>query len=453
MIDAIRPDTPREVERRLTTQPNIIVFFTDQQRWDTVGCYGSNYGLTPNLDRFASKGVCFENTFSCQPICTPARACIQTGRFGTETGVFRNRIPLPKTEKTIANYLKDAGYETGYIGKWHLAITRDQPVPVELRGGYEYWLAADALEFSSRPYEGVLFDTDNQPVRFSKYRVDALTDYALDYLRSRTGEKPFMLYLSFLEPHHQNEMNRFVAPEGYAEKYRQLGAPSDLKEGEGDWREQLADYYGMCKRLDENFGRILAELDNLGLQENTVVIFTTDHGCHFKTRNDEYKRSCHEASIRIPLMIGGPGFRGGKVQTEMVSLIDMAPTILDIAGVDLPAAMRGHSVKRLLEGKAADWPEAVVVQISETEVGRALRTQRWKYGVNAPDKNGFVDPDSNIYYEAYLYDLQTDPFEQQNLVNCPEYQAIRSDLAAKLVKQLRDIGEKVSEIRPVNGLF
>lgn len=438
---------------QVTTQPNIIVFFTDQQRWDTVGCYGNNLGLTPNLDRFAAEGVRFEHTFSCQPICTPARACIQTGKFGTETGVFRNRIPLPRNEKTIAHYLKEAGYETGYIGKWHLAITRDQPVPAELRGGYEYWLAADALEFSSMPHEGVLYDTDNQSVRFEKYRVDALTDYAVDYLRGRTKEKPFMLYLSFLEPHHQNEMNRFVAPSGYAEQYKHLPASPDLKRGQGDWEENLADYYGMCKRLDENFGRILNELEVLGLREDTVVIFTTDHGCHFKTRNDEYKRSCHEASIRIPLVIGGSIFKGGKVQQEMVSLIDLAPTILDIAGMDIPDGMQGHSVKQLVEGKSEDWPEEVIVQISETEVARALRTVRWKYCVNAPDKNGFDDPDSDIYYEAYLYDLGADPYEQQNLVADGRYQAIREQLAGKLLKQLRDTGEPVKEIQPIRKIL
>ncbi|HBF37008.1 MAG TPA: arylsulfatase [Firmicutes bacterium] len=431
----------------LKTQPNILIFFTDQQRWDTVGCYGNNLGLTPNLDRLAGEGVRFENAFSCQPICTPARACIQTGRFGTETGVYRNRIPLPQTEKTIAHYLKAGGYETGYIGKWHLAITRDQPVPWNLRGGYEEWLAADALEFSSEPNGGILYDTDNFPIRFDKYRVDALTDFAVDYLRARKREKPFLLYLSFLEPHHQNNLNRFVAPDGYGKRFADLPAPLDLASGQGDWEENIADYYGMCRRIDENFGRILDELDRLGMRDDTVVIFTTDHGCHFKTRNDEYKRSCHEASIRIPLVMQGPGFKDGKVRTELVSLIDIAPSVLDIAGIPRQERMKGHSVVPLASGMAIEWPEAVFIQVSETEVSRAIRTKRWKYGVVAPDRNGWDDCDSSVYHEKYLYDLETDPYEQENLANRDDYQEIRIELRKILQKKMAEAGEEVPEIR------
>ncbi len=430
----------------LEPRPNIVVFFTDQQRWDTVGCYGSPLGLTPNLDEMAAQGVRFENTFSCQPICTPARACIQTGKFGTQTGVFRNRIPLAKDEKTIAHYLKEAGYATGYIGKWHLAITRDQPVPRELRGGYEYWLAADALEFSSEPYAGVLYDSDNQAVRFKKYRVDALTDLAIDYLGTRTRENPFLLYLSFLEPHHQNELNRFVAPNGYAERFTDLRAPGDLIPGTGDWEENLADYYGICQRIDENLGRVLAELDRLGLREETLVIFTTDHGCHFKTRNDEYKRSCHEASIRIPLVMQGPGFRGGKVRPELVSLIDLTPTLLDVAGLSAPGYMPGHSVLPLANDEPVDWPDAVLIQVSETEVGRAIRTDRWKYGVVAPDKDGWNDSGSEVYVEKYLYDLEADPVEQVNLMGNPAYRAVCAQLAVKLQQKMAEAGEDVPEI-------
>jgi arylsulfatase A-like enzyme len=354
---------------------------------------------------------------------------------------------LPKSEKTIARYLNEAGYETGYIGKWHLAFTRNQPVPQELRGGYQYWLAADALEFTSEPNQGVLFDAENQPVTFKKYRVDALTDYAIDYLRTRNHQKPFMLYLSFLEPHHQNDSNHFVAPTGYAERYKNLPASPDLREGEGDWQEELADYYGMCKRLDESFGRVIEELDRLGLRENTVVVFTTDHGCHFKTRNDEYKRSCHESSIRIPLVIGGPGFKGGNVYSELTSLIDIAPTILDIAGVEIPAEMRGRSIKQLVDGKSNTWPEEVFIQISESEVARAIRTEHWKYCVCAPDKHPLNDSASDVYYEEYLYDLDTDPYELQNLANKADYKEIRMVLVEKLIQKMLQAGEKKPEIR------
>lgn len=431
-------------------QPNIIVFFTDQQRWDTVGCYGCPVDLTPTLDAIAKKGVKFECAFTCQPVCGPARACIQTGKYATANGCYRNDVPLSSDEKTIAHHLKGVGYEVGYIGKWHLASTRTEPVPIERRGGYtDYWLASDVLEFTSHPYGGRMFDINNNPVEFTGYRVDAQTDFVLDYLRTRSGEKPFFLFISYLEPHFQNDMNRFVAPDGYAERYKNAPVPQDLLGKEGDWEENLADYYGMCKRLDENLGRIMEELDKLGMSDNTVLIFTSDHGCHFRTRNKEYKRSCHESSIRIPMVFYGRGFEGGKVIDELVSLIDLPPTLLDIAGASVPDYMHGRSMMPLVEGKAVGWPQDVFIQISESQVGRAIRTKRWKYCIDAPDKDGWEDSDSDIYVEQYLYDLETDPYEQHNLIGDPAYRKVCDELAVILKRRMVEAGEKEPRILPV----
>ena len=141
-------------------KPNILFFFTDQQRWDTLGCYGQELDVTPNMDKLAAEGVRFDHAFTCQPVCGPARACLQTGRYAADVGVFRNDIALPLDAKTIAHHFSEAGYEVGYIGKWHLASTgglgaedanfREKPVPPERRGGYkDYWLASDVLEYTS----------------------------------------------------------------------------------------------------------------------------------------------------------------------------------------------------------------------------------------------------------------------------------------------------------------
>lgn len=430
------------------TKPNIIIFFTDQQRWDTVGCYGTHNDITPNLDKAAQNGVRFQNAFSCQPVCTPARACIQTGRFGTETGVFRNRRPLAPDENTIAKIMRNEGYEAGYIGKWHLAITRDKPVPLKLRGGYEdFWLASDGLEHTTHPYEGLLFDSQNKKITFKdKYRADAITDFAIDYLRTRTLEKPFFLFLSYLEPHHQNDMEKFVSPDGYAEKFKDYPVPGDLIDQEGDWRDGLADYYGMCKRLDENFGRINDEIEALGLKDNTIIIYTSDHGCHFKTRNSEYKRSCHESSIRIPLIISGPGFESGEVREELASLIDIAPTVIDIGGASIPEYMHGKSLKALVDGEVYSWPENVFIQISETGVARAIRTGRWKYCVHAPDKDGWKDSGSKVYLEEFLYDLESDPYEKVNLIGNQDYMDICNELAEALKIKMAEAGEEIPVI-------
>ncbi len=434
-----------------STRPNILFFFTDQQRADTVGCYGSSIGLTPNLDAMAADGVRFDLAFTAQPVCGPARALLQTGVYPTVTGCFRNGIPLPQDATTIAHLLKGAGYEVGYIGKWHLAGLRPhdhQAVPPERRGGYtDYWLGADLLEFSSHPYGGGYYDAEGRFVPFNKYRVDAQTDHVIDYLRTRDGSRPFFLFLSYLEPHHQNDLTRYVAPDGYADRYAEAPAPEDLVgHSEGDWGANLPDYYGICKNLDENLGRVLAELERLGLADNTLVIYTSDHGSHFRTRNSEYKRSCHEASIRIPLVARGPGFEGGQVFDQLTSLVDVPPTILRAAGVDVPPEYQGRCLQELVAGEADDWPDDVFVQISESQVGRAVRTQRWKYGVDAPDRDGRNDADALVYEEQYLYDLEADPHEQHNLVGDAAYRAVADELAERLVRRMVAVGEQAPQI-------
>lgn len=425
-------------------KPNILFFFTDQQRWDTVGCYGNTMNLTPNLDKIASEGVKFENSFTCQPVCAPARACIQTGTYATENGVFRNMLPLDKDKRTIAHILKESGYETGYIGKWHLAVTRTKPVPKELRGGYDYWLAADALEHTSHPYEGTLFDSNNNPVSFKKYRVDALTDYAIDYLDSRTEEKPFFLFLSFLEPHHQNDWDKYKAPDGYSQKYSNYKIPGDLENSEdGNWKESLPEYYGICKSIDENLGRIYAKLYELGILDNTIIVYTSDHGSHFKTRNTEYKRSCHEGSIRIPMIIRGPGFSGGKTIDDIASIIDLPPTLLDAGDAKIPEYMKGRSLLPLVNGTANAWTKEAFIQISESQVGRAIRTKRWKYSVVAKGRDAWNDCSSDIYTEEFLYDLENDPYEKINLIGNPKYRDICNELSETLKRRMLEALEKV----------
>jgi uncharacterized sulfatase len=440
------------------SRPNILFFFTDQQRWDTCGCYGQRLATTPTLDRLAAEGVRFANTFSCQPVCGPARACLQTGRYATEVGCHTNHRLLPPDEPTIAKLLRATGYEAGYIGKWHLASTgphggaddfRTRAVPPERRGGYEdYWLAADALEHTSHGWEGgYLFDQHMNRVDFPGYRVDSQTDFALDYLRSRDRRKPWFLFLSYLEPHHQNDRNHYEGPEGSRERFAGYDVPGDLVDTDGDWRENYPDYLGACWSLDRNLGRIVSELERLRMRDDTLIIFTSDHGSHFRTRNGEYKRSCHEGSIRVPLVINGPGFRGGAVIEEVVSLIDLPPTVVAAAGARVPAAMRGRAVQPLVDGGAPDWPHEVFVQISESQCGRAIRTTRWKYSVVAPHTSGY-EPAGRLYMEEFLYDLDTDPHERCNLVTDPTLSTIRAALRERLIERMLHAGEEAPRIVP-----
>jgi arylsulfatase A-like enzyme len=446
--------------------PNIVFLFSDQQRWDTLGCYGQPLDVTPNLDRLAEEGVLFENVFTCQPVCGPARSCLMTGKYATETGCFRNGISLPRTEKTLAHHLSGAGYEVGYIGKWHLASddeaadgreafnVRTKPVPPERRGGFaDFWLASDILEFTSHSYDGHMFDGDGNQRDFppGRYRVDAQTDWVLEYLRTRTGERPFFLFVSYLEPHFQNDHVHFEGPTGSKERFRDFTVPGDLAGTEGDWREEYPDYLGCCWSLDQNVGRLRDELVRLGFAENTLLLYTSDHGCHFRTRNGEYKRSCHDGSLRIPLVVNGPGFTGRRTISDLVSLLDIPPTVLHSGGVEPPPDMRGRPLQHLVSGTAEDWSQDVFAQISESHCGRAVRTKKWKYAVRAPQE--FAHPrlrDSQVYVEDFLYDLEADPHERSNLVRDPAHSAVRADLAAILLRRMAEAAEDAAEIRPAD---
>ena len=428
-----------------TTQPNILVFFTDQQRWDTTGVHGNPLNLTPNFDRVARQGTHVYHSFTCQPVCAPARASLQTGMYATQTGVFRNGISLEPDTSTLAHYFNQAGYHTGYIGKWHLAAA--DPVPEHQQGGYQYWLGANLSEFVSEPYHTVLYDRDGQVVELPGYRVDATTDAAIRYLDQHRNQ-PFFLFISYLEPHHQNHLDDFVPPAGYRQPYQNRWLPPDLAALGGSAHQHIAGYYGMVKRLDEAFGRLLDALQSLGLDENTVVLFTSDHGCHFKTRNAEYKRSCHESSVRIPTALIGPGFNGGGQIKELVSLVDLPATLLDAAGLEVPARFQGRSILPLVRGQAQDWPEEVFIQISESQVGRAIRTQRWKYSLVAPQRDGWEHPDSTEYLEECLYDLAADPYELHNRIGLESHQEVAAHLRQRLIRRMLAAGEAEPHIQP-----
>jgi arylsulfatase A-like enzyme len=429
--------------------PNVIVFFTDQQRWDTCGAHGNPLGLTPNYDRLAAAGTHAKYAFTCQPLCTPARACLQTGLYATAHGCYRNGIPLPAHARTLAHVFGAGGYNTAYIGKWHLASGPRGPVEKSARGGYDYWLGANALEMVSDAYDCRVYGQDNRERLLPGYRVDALNDAAIRYIDGQAATKqPFFLFLSFLEPHHQNHRDDYPAPTGYAERYAGRWTPPDLAALTGNAPQNLGGYFGMVKRLDEALGRLLDALRSLGMLDNTIIAFTSDHGCHFKTRNDEYKRSGHEASIRVPLALHGPGFNGGGELSQLVSLIDLPPTLIDAAGLPVPAEMQGRSLLSLRREPRAPWPSEVLVQVSETELSRFIRTRRWKYGVTAPDIDPVRESWSRTFVESHLYDLEADPHELTNLAGLDSHRDLSRRLGERLLARMAAAGEPLPELLP-----
>jgi arylsulfatase A-like enzyme len=430
----------------VSDRPNVIVFLTDQQRWDTTGLHGNPMGLTPNLDRLAHRGTHLASTFTPQPLCAPCRAVLQTGVHATVNGCFRNGLPLREDATTLARCFAEAGYRTGYIGKWHLG--GEEPVTEARRGGYQDWLGANAIELVSDAYRCDVFDAGNRPVRLPGYRVDALTDAAIRYVGEHRDQS-FFLFFSLLEPHQQNNRDEYAAPAGYYERYLSPWTPPDLASLPGSAARQLPGYYGMVKRIDEALGRVQDALTSLDLDRRTVVLFTSDHGCHFKTRNGEYKRTCHEASIHVPAALWGPGFDGGGRIEALVSLLDVPRTLLQAAGVPVPEQMQGRSLVPLVQGTepaAGDGRDEVLIQVSESEVGRAVRTRRWKYYVHAPDRDPLRDAGSNRYVERHLYDLMADPYELNDLAGRESHREVADVLRQRLTRLMAAAGEPQCEI-------
>ncbi|WP_246064676.1 sulfatase-like hydrolase/transferase, partial [Nonomuraea longispora] len=428
---------------RPNVPPNVIVVFTDQQRWDTVG------PLTPNLGRMAGHGTQATVALTPQPVCAPARSALQTGRYPTTTGVYRNGRVLPAGERTLAHHFGEAGYATGYIGKWHLAGS--EPVPEEERGGYRSWLAANALEHTSDAYRTIVYDEENEPVLLPGYRSDALVDAAVRFVADHHVE-PFYLFLSFLEPHHQNEVDNYPAPDGYEERYQGRWMPQDLAALGGTAHRHMGGYLGQVKRLDEGLGRLLDALRSMDLLDDTIVAYTSDHGNHFKTRNGEYKRSCHDASLRVPLALRGPGFDGGGAISRPVSTLDLPPTLLEAAGLPVPASMQGRSFLPLVLDPRAPWPEEAFFQVSESEVGRGIRTSRWKYYAVAEDADPWDVPAATRYREQALYDLDNDPHELVNLAGRASHARVAAELRERLVRRIVAAGETEPVIEPAAEL-
>lgn len=438
-------------------RPNILIYHSDQFRSDFICAAGKNpMDFTPNLDAMYQQGTVFENFITNQPLCAPSRACLWTGRYATANGVWKNNAPMNPSTTTLATEVTKAGYSANYIGKWHLSA-KGPAVPAEYRGGFTgLWQAANAPEISTTPYSGEFWNNDNKPLKYDNtYRVDFLTRLAQDFLKQKHN-KPFLLVLSQLEPHQQNGEG-FVPPKGYEAKFRNPYAPPDLTMFPGDWQHELANYYGDCKAIDESFGRILATLKEQNLDNNTIVIFMSDHGCHFRTRNNEYKRSPHESSIHVPLMIQGPGFNNSRIIPELISMIDITPSLLSLLGLPIPSSVQGRSVMPLLNDPAAraQWRNEVLVQISESEVARALRTDEWTYVALSPQSNPGRDPGSTHYQDYQLYNNRADPAQLFNLTGrsgAEHYLGDRSireittQLRQRLIALMVEAGEQAPQI-------
>jgi arylsulfatase A-like enzyme len=265
----------------------------------------------------------------------------------------------------------------------------------------------------------------------------------------QNAREPFLLVASYLEVHHQNDIDQFVPPEQYKGKYKNPFVPGDLRPLPGSWQEQLPDYYGCVRKMDDEVGAIAAMLKDSRFSDNTIVVFVSDHGCHFKTRNTEYKRSPHESSIHVPLIIQGPGFDRGLVIPELVSHVDLVPTLLEAVGLRSPASMQGRSFLPLLERRTEGWRNEAYIMMSEFMTGRILRTPEWTYAVAAPKVPSWKPQRAaDEYFEYMMYNNFADPFQHVNLAGRAETRGIAKELRERLLQRIKEASGVTPKISP-----
>ncbi len=402
--------------------PNILFLLTDDQRWDSLGCMGNKIVQTPQIDALARRGVLFRNAFVTTAICSVSRASIFSGQYERRHGIddFAKPFSPSAWSNAYPAILRRNGYHTGFIGKF--GVGNVMPT-----NGFDYW--------DGFPGQGRYFSKGDP-----QHLTAKMGESAIRFLHSRPDHKPFCLSISFKAPHVQDGAPREFPPDPRDEElYRDVRIPVSKtataaafeaqpdfvqnSEGRTRWKRRFAtpemfqetvkDYYRLITGVDREVGRILEALEQLRLSENTVVIFTSDHGFFLGEHGMAGKWLMHEESIRVPWIIADPTLpkrrRGRKLDAVALN-IDLAPSILDYAGLETPEVMQGRSVKPLVEGKAVQWRDDWFYEHHFGHGGRipqteGIRTERWKY-------MRYVSADPVV---EQLYDLKRDPGETKNL--------------------------------------
>ena len=437
-------------------RPNFVFLFTDDQRFDAVGVVQREQGeaarfpwlQTPNLDRLATEGLRFRNAFVVNSLCSPSRACVLSGRYSHHNGIVNNHTPLNIEQTLFPKLLREAGYATAYCGKFHMGQQRERP-------GFDY---VASFIGQGRYYDCPLLVNGVQTPT-TGFVDDVTTDYAIEFIKQRgkekEQEKPFLLWLGFKSPH---------GPLGAPEKFKELYsnetakrpanadvAPPFPKQAAGKKAKKKAgspapaqnnhhEYMRHITAVDENVGRLLAALKEAGLEENTVVIHTSDNGFYLGEHTLGDKRSAYDESLRVPLLVRWPKLAGspGRVIDDMVLNIDFAPTMLDLAGVAIPPEIQGRSLKPLLEDKSpADWRRSYFYEyfyennfFSPTVT--AVRTETHKL---------ILYPGHEDWTE--LFDLQADRFEMHNLARDAQHAKLLQKMQAEHDRLAQQVGYHV----------
>ncbi len=439
-------------------RPNILFIMVDEMRWDAMGCENHPVVRTPVLDRLAAEGVRFHRAYTVSPVCSPARASVFTGRYAHVHGVTMNGAPAFPGEIFLPTILKHYGYHTAISGKLHYTpkgfdygfdrfwtFSNEGPRPED---GYMEYLRRKhgtpqkwPIVPGTCPWPDDPLGRDVGLFKYPKedFETEWITDRAVEYLRSRAGERPpWFLFTSYLKPHSPS-----VEPEPYFSMYdpgkipvpklpanaRELRA-AQTGRSKRHWvddermvRVLSALYYGAITHVDEQIGRLVGELERLGMAGNTLVVFTADHGNMLGDRGRWFKGLQYEGSARVPLLWRGPKGaeeNGGRVVEQVVENTDLMPSILEAAGIPIPEGVQGRSFLKLARGKERNWKNRCFSQLRSG----MLLEGRWKYIDNSLDGTG----------PRELYDLENDPKEERNLAEEPKQRARVAEYARELAK-------------------
>ncbi len=435
-------------------KPNFLFILTDDQRYDAMGCAGNRLIHTPNLDALAARGARFDRAFVTLSICSPSRATCLTGRYGSRNGVDRLGAALREGETTFARHLKAAGYRTGFVGKWHL---RDRPGDC----GFDF-----ATYFESNgPHYDRRVTTGRRKHVAKGYIEDYSAARAAEFMRAASdAAAPFVLWLCTQVPHMTPRFNWDARDETLARydagkmpvptTWRDdlSGKPPYLAEARSRTRARTYGYdkaagirshtrryYAAITDMDAALGHALRALERLGLRDSTYVIFLSDNGWFLGDHGLTSKFLPYEESIRVPMIVAGPGV-APRVESRLVLNADVAPTMLELAGLAVPDRMHGRSLVPLLRGRRAAWRSSILYEAPASVLDcrplLAVRTERWKYVETFEGPQ--LRPDATPAFEE-LYDLKADPAEMANLAARAEHAKTRRRLADELRRLRRDL--------------
>jgi len=427
---------------------NIVFILIDDMRYDSMSCMGHPFLKTPNLDRMVSSGILFENAFVTTSLCSPSRASILTGQYAHMHGVLDNATLLPPGTRTFPVELQRSGYETAFVGKWHMGGSTDKPRP-----GFDHWVSFRG----QGTYVNPTFNVDSRRVRRQGYVTDLITEYSVNWLKKKK-DKPFFLYMSHKAvhadftpaPRHKDAFSDVKVPHppsmaNTPENYK--GKPLWVRRQRHSWHgvdymyhdrtdfdQFIIDYHRTMLAVDDSVGTLMETLEQLGILDSTLIIFMSDNGFLHGEHGLIDKRCMYEESIKVPLIVHCPEIVPAGRRTPRLALnIDIAPTILDAAGLPIPEAVQGASFLPVARGEKVPWRDAILYEyfwerpFVQTPTVLGARTERYKYC----SYHGVFDLNE-------LYDLKEDPHEMRNLIDDPRYFKIR----AQMEKKLRELVEK-----------